>query len=68
MHPIIRTSLLGSIQTIRAVLLGMESMLKSMNDEEKVIIKNQKKDDEDPMDLKELARVIGLVEEVADGD
>jgi hypothetical protein len=62
MHPLVRTSLLGSIQTIRTILLGMESMLKNLDTEEKVTIK--KEVEEDPMDLKELAKVIGLVDEV----
>jgi hypothetical protein len=66
MHPIIRTSLLGSIQTIRAVLLGMESMLKNMEPEQKVSFKKDEIEEEQ-LDLKELAKVIGLVE-VQDGN
>ena len=66
MHPLVRTSLLGSIQTIRTILLGMESMLKNLDTEEKVTIK--KEVEEDPMDLKELAKVIGLVDEVDYGN
>ena len=66
MHPIIRTSLLASIQTMRAVLLGMESMLKNLDTEEKVSIRKQDQE-EDPLDLKELAKVIGLIE-VPNGD
>jgi hypothetical protein len=66
MHPIIRTSLLGSIQTIRAVLLGMESMLKNMDTEQKITFKKDEIEEEQ-LDLKELAKVIGLVE-VQDGN
>ncbi len=58
MHPIIRTSLLTSIQTIRAVLLGMETMLKHFEDEKPKV--RMHKEEEEDMDLQELAKVLGM--------
>lgn len=64
MNSLIRTSLLASIQTVRAVLLGMEAMLKSQAEEPIPFkLRNvQEADDEvEDVDLQELGKKLGLV-------
>ena len=70
MHYIVRQSLLASIQTVRSVLLGMETLVKSLPDDSKTSqpqinhIVPQTDDVIRIEDEKELAKKLGLVFEV----
>jgi hypothetical protein len=60
MHPIIRHSLLASIQTIRTVLQGMEMVLKNFEEKE---VKEEEKFIEEGItseDEKRIASLLGL--------
>jgi hypothetical protein len=63
MHTIIRQSLLASIQTIRAVLLGMEAILRTPDEENKRHLQVVLDDDEiSKDDEKRIAEVLGIKE------
>lgn len=64
MNSLIRQSLLASIQTIRAVLLGMEAMLKTQHEEPRPHkLRNvlEADDEVEEIDLKKLGQQLGLV-------